>query len=207
MKEDILEQLTQGYLESLGYFTMLNVKFKPGGEDPEFVQNQDSVHSDIDILAINPLCQDHRRVIAVSCKSWQTGFHPESEIRAIQSNKQVSGREAWRRFRELTKDKWARAFKERIQALTGHAEFVHMTAVTICKGNKKSWTENDEFRGRLTPHIEIIELNDMLSSIVKDLNGTVASSDLGRMLQLLKASGFISMRDLTRSNIDTPSAV
>ena len=69
MKEDILEQLVDDYLQSEGYFTRHNIKFKPRKEHPDFVSKQDSNHSDIDVIGINPKKNGADRVFAVSCKS------------------------------------------------------------------------------------------------------------------------------------------
>jgi len=55
MKEDILEQLVDDWLQCRGYFTRHNLKFKPRRDRKDFEQRQDSVPSDIDVLAINPL--------------------------------------------------------------------------------------------------------------------------------------------------------
>jgi hypothetical protein len=69
MKEDILEQLVDDYLQVRGYFTRHNLKFRPKAEHPEFIRNQDSNHSDIDVLGYNPLLCGPARIMAVSCKS------------------------------------------------------------------------------------------------------------------------------------------
>lgn len=78
MKEDILEQLVDEYLMHEGYFTMHNVNFKPLSSHSDFISNQDSVASDIDVIAINPKLKGPERTIAVSCKSWQEGFDPSA---------------------------------------------------------------------------------------------------------------------------------
>ena len=57
MKEDILEQLVDDYMKFSGFFTLHNVKFKPSQEDPEWVQDQDSVSSDIDVVGFHPKWQ------------------------------------------------------------------------------------------------------------------------------------------------------
>jgi len=110
MKEDILEQMVDEYLQHKGYFTRHNIKFRPAGDHAEYNTRQDAVHSDIDVIGIHPRLDGVRRVMVVSCKSWQGGFRPEYWIDAIANNKVVSGREAWRGFRELTREKWAAAF-------------------------------------------------------------------------------------------------
>ncbi len=74
-KEDILEQIVEEYLVHKGYFVQHNIKFLPRKDHPDFVLNKDSNHSDIDVLAIHPRLSGPEAVMAVSCKSWQSGFN------------------------------------------------------------------------------------------------------------------------------------
>ena len=62
MKEDILEQLVDDYLQYKGYFTRHNIKYRPSPQHPDFDKLQDSNHSDIDVLAINPLLSGPKAV-------------------------------------------------------------------------------------------------------------------------------------------------
>lgn len=100
-KGDILEQIVEEHFLHRGYFVRHNIKFVPTRNHPEFVANQDSNHNYIDVLALHPLKDGPNRVIAVSCKSWQYGFNPAAEIRAIQSDATPRRHEAWRGFPEL----------------------------------------------------------------------------------------------------------
>jgi len=106
-KEDILEQIVEEYLIHRGYFVQHNLKFLPRRDHPEFISNKDSNHSDIDVVGFHPKLKGSEKVIAVSCKSWQSGFNPASEINAIENNKKIRGRLAWQAFRELTVPKCA----------------------------------------------------------------------------------------------------
>jgi hypothetical protein len=65
MKEDILEQLVDDYLQLRGYFTRHNVKFRPRNDHPQFVKKQDSNHSDIDVIGYNPRLAGAARVWVV----------------------------------------------------------------------------------------------------------------------------------------------
>src|SRR5437764_1365368 len=123
MKEDILEQLVDDYLQTRGYFTRHNIKFRPRDDHPDFIRSQDSNHSDIDVLGYHPQRSGPERVVAVSCKSWQSGFRIRSIIAALEGHKVRSGREAWKAFRELMQPKWSEAFIGAIQLATGSAEF------------------------------------------------------------------------------------
>jgi hypothetical protein len=75
-KEDILEQIVEEYLIHKGYFVQHNIKFLPRKGHPDFVSNQDSNHSDIDVIGFHPTLQGDKKILVVSCKSWQGGFDP-----------------------------------------------------------------------------------------------------------------------------------
>ncbi|MGH9698527.1 MAG: hypothetical protein ACRD5R_15635 [Candidatus Acidiferrales bacterium] len=191
MKEDILEQLVDDYLKSNGYFTLHNVKFQPERGGPGYIQKDDCVASDIDVLGFHPLRTGIEQTWVVSCKSWQAGFNPISRITAIERNKVISGREAWQGFRELVKKKWADGLIAKIESLTGSPKFTHVTAVTKLKGDAKAWQEYPLFKNNLRGNpIKILTLEKMLSDLYKNINKAIASSEVGRLLQVIKASGW-----------------
>lgn len=193
MKEDILEQLVDDYLLAKGYFTRHNVKFKPRSDHPEFTSRDDSNHSDIDVLGLHPLLTGPERVVAVSCKSWQGGFDVAAGLRDIAANRRVSGRDAWKRFRELVRPKWSEAFIAAIERETGASQFTYVTAVTVLKGQRDLWENEPSFREAMRQNpIRIWTLADMLTELFPMLGTTIASSQLGRTLQLIKASGWNS---------------
>ena len=66
MTNDILEQIVDDYFRDLGYFTQHNVPYRP--------DDFKSMHSDIDVIAINPRKKGLERVVVISCKSWQSGI-------------------------------------------------------------------------------------------------------------------------------------
>lgn len=190
MREDILEQLVDDYLQLHGYFTRHNLKFRPRPDHPDFDKRQDSNHSDIDVLGYNPLLEDPERVMAVSCKSWQSGFDVRAKLEEITQNKVRSGRESWRFFRELVQPKWSEAFMSAVQHSTGIREFVYVTAVTSVRGDRVLWEGHPPFKRALGGStIRLITMQDMVSEVLAKLGTTVVSSQLGRTLQLLKASG------------------
>lgn len=189
-KEDILEQLVEEFLIHRGYFVRHNIKFLPRKDHADFVKNQDSNHSDIDVLGVHPLKNGADRVWAVSCKSWQAGFNPETKIDEIENGKQANGREAWKGFRELAKPKWSEGFISAIATHTGQSEFTYVTAVTKLRGNAQSWEQHEPFRSAMAGNpIKIITLSEMLLEVYGQLNTTLAGTELGRMLQLLRAAG------------------
>lgn len=73
MKEDVLEQIVDDYLQMQGYFTTHNVRFNPP-KDQDYVTRDESVSSDIDVVGLHPLRTGADRVMVVSYKSWQSGF-------------------------------------------------------------------------------------------------------------------------------------
>ena len=82
MKEDVLEQVVEDYLQARGYFTITNVRFKPDKNHPDYVGAKDSVAGHIDIVGYNPLPIQAEHVRAVSCKAWQSGFDAAAELRS-----------------------------------------------------------------------------------------------------------------------------
>lgn len=188
-KEDILEQLVEEFLIHRGYFVRHNLKFLPRSDHPDYIQNQDSNHSDIDVLAYHPLKQGTDRVWAVSCKSWQAGFDPRAEIDAIEKNKTRRGRQAWQGFRELVKPKWSEAFVQAVRDATGQAEFTYVTAVTRLRGERSIWEARPSFLEAMNGNpIRILTLREMLEEVDGMLSTTVAGTELGRTLQLFRAA-------------------
>ncbi len=189
-KEDILEQLVEEYLTHRGYFVRHNIKYLPRNDHSDFVSNQDSNHSDIDILAIHPLLGGPEKVLAVSCKSWQSGFNINTELNAIKENKKIRGRDAWRGFRELIVPKWSEAFIDVVKSTTGSSTFTHVLAVTKVNGDEKKWLEYEPFLTAMQGNpLQILTFPAMIAEISKEINTTLASTEVGRMLQVIKASG------------------
>lgn len=189
-KEDILEQIVEEYLIRNGYFVQHNIKFLPRKDHPDFVSNQDSNHSDIDVVGIHPKLEGDRRVLVVSCKSWQGGFNPASEVRAIREDLVRRGRSVRKSFRELTIAKWSEGFLQAVEDATGTRRFVYVTAVTKLIGDKASWEEYQPFRDALEGNtIEIVTFRQMVVDIQKKLTKTLVATEVGRMLQLFQAAG------------------
>jgi hypothetical protein len=92
MKEDVLEQIVDDYLQMQGYFTTHNVRFNPP-RDQCYVSQTDSVPSDIDVVGLHPRLTRAERVMVVSCKSWQSGFaasHILAQLRGEAKNPKAS---------------------------------------------------------------------------------------------------------------------
>jgi hypothetical protein len=188
-KEDILEQIVEEYLIHNGYFVQHNLKFLPRKDHPDFISNQDSNHSDIDVIGIHPMLDGDRKVIVVSCKSWQGGFNPASEIRAIEGDLVRRGRSVRKSFRELALPKWSEAFMDAVESATGTRRFTYATAVAKLVGDKTVWENHQPFRDALEGNpVEIITFRQMVMDIQGKLTKTLASTEVGRMLQLFLAA-------------------
>jgi hypothetical protein len=191
MKEDILEQLVDDYLKFNGFFTIHNVKFKPSKEDSAYSSKKDSNASDVDVIGLHPKRKGTNRVWVVSCKSWQKGFSPAKRIADIDAMKKVSGREAWQGFRELTVKKWADGLIDEVERLTGSRQFTYITAVTKLKGDASGWLKEPRFRENLRGNpLKILTLQEILTDLYSKTKTTMASSEVGRLLQVIKASGW-----------------
>jgi hypothetical protein len=207
MKEDILEQIVEDYLQTKGYFTRRNIKYLPNKEHKDYIKSKDSNHSDIDVLGFNPTLSGCERVIAVSCKSYQTGFGIKRYLGEVNNPQKKAGKkEPWKFFRELVIPKWSDAFVSAVKAASGTDTFTYVAAFTKLKGKKrdlegakKEWENNKQFLNAMHDNpIRILTLTEMVSEIAQTLTkNTLASSDLGRTIQLLKASGYSLMKTLT----------
>jgi len=195
MKEDILEQLVDDYLTFNGFFTVHNVKFQPSTTNPEYVKKDDCVASDVDVIGFHPKREGTDRIWVVSCKSWQVGFDPKEKIAALEGNKIRSGRASWRAFRELVKAKWADGLIAEVEKLTGSTQFTYVTAVTRLRGDASVWEQNQQFKRNLRGNpIKILTLQEMLDDLYDKTKTTVASSEVGRLIQVMKASGWKRLR-------------
>lgn len=127
----------------------------------------------------------------VSCTSWQSGFDPREKIAAIEGNKIRSGRHVWKAFRELVKKKWADGLIAEVDKLTGTTEFTYIRVVTKLRGEASVWEQHQSFRNNLLGNpIRILTLQQMLSDLYSKTTTRVASSEVGRLLQVIKASGW-----------------
>lgn len=118
MKEDVLEQVVDDYLQAQGYFTTHNVRFNPSKNHPDYVSRNDSVSSDVDVVGYHPRRTGPDRVMAVSCKSWQTGFGATRILAQLRGEAPNPKRPQELRFRELWLPKWSQGFRRRIEELT-----------------------------------------------------------------------------------------
>jgi hypothetical protein len=189
VKEDVLEQVVDDYLNFRGYLTTHNVRFRPATSAPGYQAQQDSVHSDVDVVGYHPLKQGTDRVIVVSCKAWQGGFRADAKLAELRGEKKNPKRATWRLFRELWNPKWSTAFVDAIEALTGTRRFSYRIAVTRLVGNGDAWKDEPQIQKNLPGcTFGFLTLEEMWGTMLTELTTTPAPSEIGRLAQLLIAA-------------------
>jgi hypothetical protein len=189
VKEDVLEQIVDDYLQLHGYFTTHNVRFKPP-KDEHFVSSSDSVPSDIDVVGLNPLLTGTDRVMVVSCKSWQSGFDASRILAQLRRQVPNPKKAMELHFRELWIPKWAEGFRAKIEKITGTDEFTYCLAVTRLKGDDHAWKQDPTISRNLCGNpVRFLTLEMMWGQVLDLVKRTPASSEMGRLAQLLKAAG------------------
>lgn len=190
MKEDVLEQIVDDYLNLQGYFTTHNVPFGPRKDHDEYEARNDSVASDIDVIGINPRRRGPKRVIVVTCKSWQPGFHAERLLAQLRGELKNPKRETWRHFRELWIPKWSEAFRHEVEYLTGVRRFHYRIAVTRLVGDADAWATDPTIAANLPGcPFGFLTMETMWKKMLETTTERPAPSEIGRLAQLLKASG------------------
>jgi hypothetical protein len=209
MKEDILEQLVEDwFVARSGFFVKHNVRFRPDKNHGDYVSKRDSVHSDIDILAVDTKAKGAARVHAVTCKSWQDGFHAkkwmaelEKEAEYNERSLSFKPRERWKYFREMVSDKWMEAFLETVAKETGQRDFTYTIAVTKFNGTDadRSAIENssilkNRFQAKRSKiRIKILPLAELIAKYTERITAkdtpSLEATDVGRLLQLIHAAG------------------
>ena len=203
MKEDILEQIFEDWLLSKNSsFTKNNVKFRPDDTSLEYNSKTDSSYSDIDILGIHLKNKGSNRVSVGNCKSWQAGFDPKVWHRNLikDSERKRTNRENWKYFRELVNPKWSKAFRKKIYEETQSYDFTYYLVVTKLKGkdalvaknkfeNETKFLNNLKQDSKSKVKIIIITFEEIFKEYFSRTNKqTLASTTLGRLLQVMKAS-------------------
>lgn len=203
MKEDILEQVVDDwFLSKKGVFTKHNVKFRPDKNDPDYIRQKDSSYSDIDVLAYDTRASGYNRVSVVTCKSWQSGFNPEKWIKNLREDSHVSfsRRSPWKYFRELVIPKWTKAFVNVIRNETGESTFTYYVVCTRLYGrsDREVFENNQAFIDAFKEagsdvQIRVKTFKELFSSyfekVANNPRTTLEATEVGRLLQLIKASG------------------
>jgi hypothetical protein len=189
MKEDVLEQIVDDYLQSRGYFTRHNVRYGP----PSVQGTPSQAQSDLDFIGYVPRPRaGASRVMVVSCKSWQDGFNTQKELTALVNDAKSHGVKARWMFRELWFEEWAMALHRLVAELTGESTFDYRIAVTRLTGTATdaAWATNPTIQANLGGcSFAFLRLGTMWYELLSNLTTTPAPSEIGRLAQLLKAAG------------------
>jgi hypothetical protein len=90
----------------------------------------------------------------------------------------------------LVQPKWSAAFIEAVERETGKREFTYITAVTRIKGDATAWENHPPFNKAMGGNpLKLLSLEKMLSDVSESMGTTLSSSQLGRTIQLVRASG------------------
>jgi hypothetical protein len=207
MKEDVLEQIVDDYLQFEGFFTTHNVRFKPGRDHPEYKAADDSVASDVDVVGFHPRRTGPDRVVVVSCKAWQSGFDATAKLAELRGEKKNPKRATWRHFRELWIPKWSEAFRTAIYDLTGERTFAYRVAVTRVKGHRDAWATDPTISANLAGcSFGFLPLEEMWGTMLNELTTTPAASEVGRLAQLLKAAGLTAPHEVAEPKGPAPGS-
>lgn len=201
MKEDVLEQIVEDYLQLGGYFTRHNVRFNPPHDHLEYVGQTDSVSSDIDVVGLHPCRTGTERVMVVSCKSWQSGFNAKRILGQLRGElPDLKRRSVKLQFRELWLGKWALGFRNSIEELTGATEFTYCIAVTKLTGNGAAWAQDSTIQQNLAGNpFRFLTLAEIWHAVLDQTTTTPATSEMGRLAQLLRAAGLVDRMQIERS--------
>jgi len=200
-KQDVLEQIAEDWLQLRGYFTVHDVPFRPDGSSPGHSSQTDSVHSDIDLIAVHPSPPRGKpKAYVVTCKSGSGKFNAKKLVDAIAHEKKWWGKLAWKHFRELCDEKWRNGFLRTVAAKIGarksDGQPKPFTYLIVVGNAVEGATDvlNANFRQAIGNNpIEVKSFNQILDEVwqlVNADNARRANSDIGRLLQLVKQSGW-----------------
>jgi hypothetical protein len=207
MKEDVLEQIVDDYLQFKGYFTTHNVRFRPRQDHANYVSSDDAVYSDVDVVGYNPSREGPDRVVVVTCKAWQVGFDATAKLAELRGEKKNPKRATWHHFRELWVPKWSEAFHTKIKNLTGETIFTYRIAVTHLRGDGAAWAADATIKENLgNCSFGFLTLEEMWATMLAELTTTPASSEMGRLAQLLKAAGLTAPAMVAPPAAPTPGS-
>ncbi len=156
------------------------------------------------MLAYEVHAKDYERVSVVTCKSWQVGFNPERWVLNLTNKKdaRMGSRDAWKFFRELVSQKWTNAFVREIEKETVQTTFTYYVVCTRLYGKtdrtvfeqSTAFLKNFEragadFRIKIMTFEELFK--EYFDRVQKNSRTTLEATQIGRLLQLIKASGVL----------------
>jgi hypothetical protein len=185
MAVNIFEDIVKTSLQAQGYFVMENVSYGLT-DNVKIDERYRTSASDIDLIAIKPR-SPVEPVLVVSCKGRE--LDAGHAVDAIINNGNIWEKEAWRHFRELAVDAWAKALKHKVFQLTKRNDIQHVTAVTKIVGDHTRWRENEIFKRRLGGNsLKLWDLQHVVGKLHDPDNLPHQSSSVTQMIRLFKAS-------------------
>ena len=115
-------------------------------------------------------------------------------------SKQFKPKERWKYFREITSDKWIRAFIDKIKDEPGQSDFIYYIAITKLNGSlkdKKEFENSKIIKARFKKNksnieLRIITLEEIITyysrRIEEKKTNFLEATDVGRLLQLISAA-------------------
>ncbi len=88
--------------------------------------------------------------------------------------------------------KWTAALIDKVEEITGSRKFTYILAATKIIGDKKSWENNKDVLQLLGNPIKVISMKEMFDYLSDNMTTTPAGSDIGRLIQVLKAYEIIN---------------
>lgn len=86
--------------------------------------------------------------------------------------------------------RWAQGFRQKIEEITGESVFTYCLAVTRLRGNGAAWASDATIQECLGGNpLRFLTLEKMWGAVLSTVTTTPASSEMGRLAQLLKAAG------------------
>ena len=102
-----------------------------------------------------------------------------------------ASRPAWKSFRELTNLKWATAFNNKVAEITGSKDFTYILAATKLNGDREVWENYPRFKEAINGNpLKILTVNEIVCDLYPKIGTVVSSTEIGRLLQSIKASGW-----------------
>ena len=195
MKEDILEQIVDDFLQLDGYFTTHNIPFRPDKLHDEYDGRKDSVASDIDVLGYRPGPRDSSGACGLM-QGVAGGNGPAHQAPGTQAHLPAGNhRKAWQQFREIWKPKWSEAFHAAVFSRTSEQTFTYCVAVTRLNGPLNAdeaaalWMAEPIIRDSLKGcPLRFLTLEHMWLTVLDKTATRPAPSDIGRLAQFLQAA-------------------
>ncbi|MFS0771547.1 hypothetical protein [Sphingomonas sp. 1P08PE] len=189
MAVNLFEEIVRSAVQAQGYLTIENVCYRRHENAKGVVGTSDAhIASDIDLIAIAPHRQGHRRVLAVNIKGGREELRlPTARDRILnRSTACVAGSPAKSGYRELVDPDWRAAFKHAVHGATRESVFTHVTVCKRISGDRRLWTEEPEFR-LLTPHLLLCDVEDLLRWIGRRQDRLFANSTAIHLSDLASA--------------------